>query len=153
MVGELVWRHIGAEHDWLYMVDASGAETTALATLRDFARFGLLIANRGFVDQKRVRRAVAVESILGGGDRDVFANGDHPTLPGWSYRSQRWFRHVDDRICPVARGAYGQLLVVDPRNELVIARFGSIRDAPLSLLDPMLWPLVDAITAEVTRCT
>ena len=45
LVSELVWQHIGAEHDWLYLVDASGAETTALATLRDFVRFGQLICS------------------------------------------------------------------------------------------------------------
>ncbi|MEE9415291.1 MAG: serine hydrolase, partial [Acidimicrobiales bacterium] len=148
LASELVWQQIGAEHDWLYMIDASGAETTASATLRDFVRFGELICNGGRVDDQQVVPAAVLESIMGGGDPEVFARG-YDALPGWSYRSQWWIRHVEGRVCPVARGAHGQFLYVDPVNELVIARFGSAPEAPSSLLDPVLWPTVDAITAEM----
>ncbi len=67
--------------------------------------------------------------------REVFAQGGIATLPGWSYRSQWWIRHVAGRTCPVARGAHGQVLYIDPARDLVIARFGSSQDAPSSLLD------------------
>jgi len=151
LASELIWQHLGAEHDWLYMVDASGAETTAMVTLRDFVRFGELFCNRGVIDGRRIVPEPVIESIFGGGDQEVFARGNVDTLPGWSYRSQWWCRHVDGRICPTARGAYGQMLYIDPTNELVIARFGSSPDAPSSLLDPIIWPAVDAITAELTH--
>jgi CubicO group peptidase (beta-lactamase class C family) len=151
LASELVWRHLGAEHDWLYMVDASGAETTASATLRDFVRFGQLICNRGQVDGVQVLPRESVEPILAGGNRDVFARAEIATLPGWSYRSQWWIRHVDGRLCPVARGAHGQVLYIDPERDLVVARFGSSQYAPSSLLDPIMWPVMDAITAEFAQ--
>lgn len=69
---------------------------------------------------------------------------------GWSYRSQWWYRHIDERVCPVARGAHGQVLYVDPANDLVIARFGSSPQAPSALLDHILIPTIDAITSEIT---
>jgi CubicO group peptidase (beta-lactamase class C family) len=146
LASELVWQHVGAEHDWLYMVDASGAETTASATLRDFVRFGELVLNRGRIDDRQIVPAVAVDRILAGGDQEVFARSEHPTLDDYSYKSQWWVRHVDGRICPSARGAHGQLLYLDPTNDLVIARFGSSQHPPSAVLDPVIWPVIDAIT-------
>lgn len=151
LASELVWQHIGAEHDWLYMVDASGAETTAMATLRDFIRFGELIGNRGRLDDIQVLPPEAIDSIVAGGDQDVFARAGFETLPDWSYRSQWWIRHIDGRTCPSARGAHGQLLYIDPTNDLVIVRFGSSPDAPSSLLDHIFWPTIDAICLELTQ--
>ena len=145
LASELVWQHIGAEHDWLYMVDPAGAETTATATLRDFLRFGQLVSDGGRVGARQVVPAGAVDAIMAGGDVEAFARGDYPTLPGWSYRSQWWIRHREGRICPTARGAYGQVLYIDPARELVIARFGSAPQAPSAMLDHIVWPTVDAI--------
>ena len=151
LASELVWQHIGAEHDWLYMVDAAGAETTAIATLRDFIRFGELIGNRGRLDDTQVLPPEAIDSIVAGGDQDVFARAGFETLPDWSYRSQWWIRHIEGRTCPSARGAHGQLLYIDPANDLVIARFGTSPDAPSYLLDHILWPAIDAICSDLTQ--
>jgi len=149
LASELVWQHLGAEHDWLYMIDDSGAETTATATQRDFARFGQLVLDRGEVDGRQIVPTPVVDRILAGGNQERFAKAGFETLPNWSYRSQWWYRHVGDRVCPVARGAHGQMLLIDPVNELVIARFGSAPNAPSALLDPILLPMVDAITASL----
>lgn len=149
LASEMIWQHVGAEHDWLYMVDGAGAETTAMVTLRDFVRFGHLFCNRGVLNGHQIIPEAAIAAILGGGDQETFRRSTFTTLPGWSYRSQWWYRHIDRRICPTARGAYGQMLYIDPTNELVIARFGSARNAPSVLLDPIMWPTVDAITAEL----
>jgi CubicO group peptidase (beta-lactamase class C family) len=150
LASEYVWQHVGAEHDWLYMLEDSGAETTAAATLRDFVRFGQLIADKGVMAGKQVLADSVVDAVLGGGDRELFAKGSHADLGDWSYRSQWWYRHVDGRICPTARGAHGQLLYIDPELDIVIARFASAQHAPSVLLDPITWPLVDAITAALT---
>lgn len=147
LASDRVWQHIGAEHDWLYMVDDSGAETTATATLRDLVRFGELVLANGQVGNQQIVPAAVVGEILQGGNQDRFAKAGMETLPGWSYRSQWWYRHLDDGVCPVARGAHGQMLLIDPANELVIVRFGSAPNAPSALLDPILLPMVDAITA------
>ena len=149
LASELVWQHLGAEHDWLYMLEDSGAETTAAATLRDFVRFGQLIADGGVGDGKSILAASVARAILGGGDRAMFARGPHADMGDWSYRSQWWYRHVDGRICPVARGAHGQMLYIDPELDIVIARFASAQQAPSVLLDPITWPMVDAITGAL----
>lgn len=149
LASERIWQHLGAEHDWLYMVDPSGAESTALVTLRDFVRFGLLVCNGGMVDGQRVLPEPVVAAVFGGGDLEVFAAGDRPVVGTWSYRSQWWYRHVGERVCPVARGAQGQLLYIDPENELVIVRFASPRMQPPLEFDNLWWPIVDTITASL----
>jgi CubicO group peptidase (beta-lactamase class C family) len=130
------------------MVDPSGAETTALATARDFARFGQLICDGGRVDNRQVVPTDAIKAVFVGGNIDAFAAGDRK-LPGvWSYRSQWWYRHLGDRVCPAARGAQGQLLYIDPLNELVIARYASPRMLPPEMFDNLWWPIVDTIIVE-----
>ncbi len=150
LASDLIWQHIGAEHDYLFMVDSVGGETTASATLRDFLRFGLLFTNQGRIGGKQVLPPQVIDSILAGGSREVFARGDYANLPDWSYRSQWWYRHVGGRCCPVARGAHGQMLYIDPEQDLVIARFGSSPEAPSSLLDHILLPMVDNITEQLS---
>ncbi len=81
LASEMIWQHIGVEHDYWYMVDITGAETAA-ATLRDFTRFGQLIVDGGRVGDQRIVSPAAIDSILGGGNRETFAAGDYDSLPG-----------------------------------------------------------------------
>ncbi len=149
LVSDRIWQHIGAEHDQIYMLDPSGAETTSAMTLRDFARWGAFVLHRGKVGEQQVLPAHIFDNIFSGGDQVAFAAAGYETLPDWSYTSQWWIRHVDGRVCPQARGAYGQFLYIDPAHDLVIARFGSARQAPGGLLDPIVLPTFDAITELV----
>ena len=145
IVSERIHRHLGAEHDACYMLDPAGADTTAAATLRDFARFGQLVADHGKVSEHQVVPREVIDRIRDGGNRDAFAMAKLATLPGWSYRSQWWIRHLDWGTATVARGAYGQLLYVDATRGVVIAQFGSAEQASFALLDPIVLPTVDAI--------
>lgn len=151
LVSDRIWRHLGAEHDFVYLLDPSGAETTSAMTLRDFARWGQFVLNRGRVDDRQVMPPHIFDRILLGGDQAAFAHAGYATMPNWSYTSQWWIRHVDGRTCAEARGAYGQFLYIDPTNDLVIARFGSAKEAPSSLLDPIVLPTFDAIADFVTN--
>ena len=145
LFSRLIWQHIGAEHDAYYMVDPNGFCTSAGCTLRDFLRFGeALRTGLG----GRIGPDVQ-GTVFAGGDRDSFAAAGLPTMPGWSYRSMFWVRHVAGRACPVARGAYGQLLYIDPENDLVIARLASARQPAGYFHDDLILPLIDQITAHL----
>ncbi len=146
MFSRRIWQHIGAEHDAFYQVDPNGFCTTAGCTLRDYLKFGEAIRT-GLGG--RIRKKV-LSSIFGGGDPDRFAAFGHPGMKGWSYRSQFWMRHVGGRVCATARGAYGQLLYIDPVNELVIARFASTKLSPGYLDDDLIMPLIDRVTEHLT---
>ncbi len=146
LVSERLWRHTGAEHDAWYMVDPAGMSTTAGCTLRDFLRFGELMRTGG---ESGVVDPAILERLVAGGDPALFAKAEFaiPAMEGWSYKSQWWIRHKKGGNAALARGAHGQLLYIDPANELVIARFGSNKLAPGYLQDPVVMPMIDAITA------
>ena len=146
LVSQRLWQHMGAEHDGFYMVDPAGCSTTSGCTLRDFLRFGELMRTGG--EYGTVDTAI-LDRIVAGGDPALFAKAQYPEsiMKGWSYKSQWWIRHKDDGNAAFARGAHGQLLCIDPANELVIARFGSSKLSPGYLNDLVMMPMIDAITA------
>ena len=148
-----IWQHIGAEHDGYYRVDASGAESSSGFTLRDFARFGELFRTGGAIGDRQIIPTSVIEKVMQGGDPALFAKAGYKTMPGWSYKSQWWIRHIDGRTCPAARGAHGQVLYIDPTNDLVVARFGSSPKAPSALIDGIFLPTLDAITAKLNMAT
>lgn len=148
-LSERIWQHIGAEHDGYYMIDGSGAESSSGFTLRDFARFGELIRNKGRVEAEQLIPASVIDKVMAGGNPEHFVKAGMETLPGWSYKSQWWMRHIDGRICAVARGAHGQVLYVDPANDLVVARIGSSPKAPSTQIDHIFLPTLDEITRRV----
>lgn len=148
-LSDRIWRHIGAEHDGYYIMDPGGAESSSGFTLRDFVRFGELVRTGGTIEGKEIIPADVIKKVMEGGKQDLFAKAGYETLPAWSYKSQWWMRHIDGRICAVARGAHGQVLYVDPTNELVVARFGSAPKAPSTLLDDIFLPTLDLITARL----
>ncbi|MFT7549278.1 MAG: CubicO group peptidase (beta-lactamase class C family) [Candidatus Azotimanducaceae bacterium] len=149
-LSERIWQHIGAEYDGYYIMDPGGAESSSGFTLRDFVRFGELVRTGGKIEGKQIIPSAVIEKVMAGGNQDLFAKAGHKTLPGWSYKSQWWMRHVEDRICAVARGAHGQVLYVDPSNELVVGRFGSAPNAPSTQTDDIFLPMLDVITARLS---
>jgi len=153
LVSERLWQHTGAEHDGLYMVDPVGTCTTAACTLRDFLRFGELMRTGGIGsrDSGAVDTAI-IDKLVAGGGPALFAKAQYPDgiMDGWSYKSQWWIRHKPGGNAACARGAHGQLLYVDPANELVIARFGSSQVSPGYTNDPVVMPMIDAITKRLS---
>ena len=147
LVSERLWQHTGAEHDGLYMVDPVGTCTTAGCTLRDFLRFGELLRTGRDGGGAEAVDTTIIEKLVAGGDPALFARAQYPDgiMDGWSYKSQWWIRHKENGNAALARGAHGQLLYIDPSNELVIARFGSSQEPPGYINDPVVIPMIDAI--------
>lgn len=136
LVSSRIWQHIGAEHDACYMTERIGFCTTMSCTLRDFAHLGEFVRTGG--KNKRLRTSY-IDSLVQGGDRQLFAKADMKSMKGWSYKGTQ----------VLARGAHGQVLYIDPAAELVTARFGSAELAPSYLQDHINLPLFDAITTHL----
>ncbi|MDO9489835.1 MAG: serine hydrolase [Sphingomonadaceae bacterium] len=121
------WSKLGMEQDAYLHVDPVG---TAFAggglslSLRDLARFGEMMRNGGSYRGQRIIPAAAVADIMKGASPADFAKADYKLLPGWSYRSQWWVSH-NEHGAYSARGIHGQALYIDPKAEMVIARFAS----------------------------
>jgi CubicO group peptidase (beta-lactamase class C family) len=128
LVSELLWQPIGAEADAFFVLDTGGHEIAAAglnATARDVGRLALMLLQRGRVGERQVVPERIVERLFQGGDRAAFAaSGQHPTRPGWSYRSHWWVRH-EPRSALAALGVFGQRVHIDPSDDLAVVRFGS----------------------------
>jgi CubicO group peptidase (beta-lactamase class C family) len=147
LLGEKLWSRLGAEDDAYLQVDETGtplAGSSLNARLRDLARFGELMRRGGGADGQPIVPAAAVADIRKGASQKAFLAGGYPTLPGWSYHDFWWVSH-DDHGVYMGRGIHGQAIYVDPKAEMVIARFASHPLAGNVNLDPMSLPAYRAI--------
>ncbi len=148
---ERIWEELGAEQDAYIQVDSHGSAIGAggLNTgLRDLARFGELMRLNGAWNGQQIIPAAVVADIRRGGSPEKFRNGGYATLPGWSYRDQWWISHDDHGVFE-ARGVYGQAIYIDPKAEMVIARFGSAPWASNIYLDPKSLPAFRALAEHL----
>jgi len=126
---ERIWSKLGAERDAFWIVDPASAETSGsglLSTLRDKARFGQMLLQKGHFNGKQIVPAAVIHDIEQGGDRDAFARGPaaSPMNQGYSYHQQWWMTH-DEYGAYHSLGYGGQMLYIAPVTELVIAKFSS----------------------------
>ncbi len=147
LLSERIWRRIGAEQDAYFSVDSIGTPFAGggLNTgLRDLARFGEMLRNDGRFNGQQIVPKAAVDDIRNGGDKAAFAKADYPLLKGWSYRDMWWVTH-NDHGAFMARGVHGQRIYVDPKAQMVIARFASHPVASNSANDPVTLPAFEAL--------
>lgn len=113
---ERIWRPIGAEADASWLLDASGLEVGYMglqATLRDYARLGLLMARGGRVGQRAVIPAEWVAEMT----RAHVSGASTGRFFGYGYQS--W-------IFPQGQGDFaflgvrGQTMFVHPGSRLVM---------------------------------
>ena len=112
--------------------------------LRDLARVGQLMLNRGTLNDKRLFPESVVTSIQKGGDKRAFHKAGYKTLKGGSYRSMWWILHNEHQAY-TARGVHGQTIYIDPVAEMVIARFSSYPLAKNAYIDPTSLPAYHAV--------
>ncbi|MGB4205697.1 MAG: serine hydrolase [Bacteroidales bacterium] len=127
LLSERIWSRVGMEQDAYYQVDGLGTPYAGgglNAGLRDLARFGELVRNKGKWRGKQIFPAEAVEDILKGGSREAFAKAGYDHLKGWSYRNMWWITGNDNGAFS-GRGVHGQAIYIDPAAEMVIVRLAS----------------------------
>ena len=126
---ERLWSKLGAERDAFWIVDSAAAETAGsglLTTARDMARFGQMLLQKGRFNGLQIMPVAVVEEMEQGGDREAFARGPaaSPMNQGYSYRHQWWMTH-NEHGAYLGLGYGGQMLVIDPAAQMVIAKFSS----------------------------
>ena len=148
-----IWSRLGAEDDAYMSVDPSGNAAAAgglNVRLRDLARFGETMRLGGKFNGQQIVPAAVVARIRQGADPAKFAPAGYATMPGWSYRDQWWISH-DDHGVFMARGIHGQAIYVDPKAEMVIARFSSHPVAATVTFDPIVLPAYRAVAERLMR--
>lgn len=150
-LSERIWQRIGAEEDAYFTVDRVGTEFAGgglNTTLRDLARFGEMMRCGGRFNGSQIVAASVIDDIARGADPAKFPSATYPTLPGWSYRNQWWVSH-DSHGVFMARGIHGQSIWVDPKAEMVIARYASHHAAGNVANDPVTLPAFRAVATAL----
>jgi CubicO group peptidase (beta-lactamase class C family) len=114
-----IWQPMGAEADASWALDKGGYETAYFAvnaTVRDYARLGMLLANDGALDGRQI--------IPGAWVRAATTPPARPFEPGhaspfFGYGYQTWIMPGPDREFAL-RGLRGQAVFVHPRSKLVM---------------------------------
>ncbi len=153
LLSERFWQPLGVEGDAYMLIDSEGTEFAGGGlnpTLRDLARFGEMMRLEGRFNGRQIVPKSVVDDIRRGGDKAKFAKADYPLLPGWSYRDMWWVTH-NEHGAYTARGIHGQVIYIDPKAEMVIARFGSHPLASNSNFDPTSLPAFEALAKHLMR--
>jgi len=153
VLSERIWSRLGAEQDGYILVDGEGTAVGGggfNTSLRDLARFGEMMRLGGRFDGQQIVPKSVVEDIERGASREEFAKAGYQTLPGWSYRDMWWVSH-NAHGAYMARGIHGQGIYIDPRAEMVIARFGSHPLASNVNFDPTSLPAFEALAEHLMK--
>jgi CubicO group peptidase (beta-lactamase class C family) len=151
LLSERIWSQLGAEQDAYMSVDSIGTPFAGggLSTgLRDLARFSEMIRNNGAFNGRQIVPAMAVADIRRGASQADFAKAGYAQLPGWSYRNMWWVTH-NEHGAFAARGVHGQTIRIDPKAEMVIARYASHPVAGNAAIDPTSLPAYHAMARHL----
>lgn len=146
-LSQRIWQRLGMEQSAYYQVDELGTPFAGgglSAGLRDMARFGELVRNKGRWQGEQIIPAAAIEDIERGGSQAAFAKAGFDKLKDWSYRNMWWITHNDNGAF-AARGVHGQTIYIDPAAEMVLVRFASHPVAANGANDPSSLPAYQAV--------
>jgi CubicO group peptidase (beta-lactamase class C family) len=122
LVSQEIWQKIGADESACYTVDRAGyalAEGGFNATLRDYARFGLMLLDNG----GGIVPADWVEATRTGTHGPDY----NPSFPEGSYHNQFWIEDPRSRTL-MCRGVFGQLIWISWEANMVVVKLSSYPD-------------------------
>jgi CubicO group peptidase (beta-lactamase class C family) len=155
LIAREVWSKLGAEDDAYIALDGAGSaqlDGGFCCSLRDLARFGLALAQRGTLAGRRVVPAFWIDDIRDGADPLAFdAAPDCSDLPrGWSYRNCFWVGEPTELQAFMGLGMYGQMLYVSPEARVVVAKFSSQWRPADDVLVTRTYRALQALTALIS---
>lgn len=136
LTAQWLWQPIGAERDAFWRIGRDGQEGSSgwfNASLRDWGRLGLLLANDGRVGERQV---VPREYLLDATDpaRQPPAFRPRAATPYLGYGYQFWLLPLAERSFAM-QGVYGQGLFVQPASGIVMV-VTSVWQQPSGQQDP-----------------
>ncbi|MET2827741.1 serine hydrolase domain-containing protein [Mesorhizobium shangrilense] len=132
LASERLFQPLGARQDAYVTVDRAGTPRTGGGinmTPRDLARIGEMMRQGGMANGRRIVSQDWVHDTITGGSSRAWAESASATwLPQGRYHN-KWYQTGASSGAFFALGIHGQWLYVDPRAEMVIAKFSSQPDA------------------------
>ncbi len=127
LISEELWVPMGAEDDAYITLDRGGyalADGGFNATLRDFARFALLLLNGGKAHGRQIVPKAWIDSFNASADHEVFGNERQGALPNGAYHNQFWIESPDSPVF-MCFGIFGQYLYMDPQAEFAMIKLST----------------------------
>jgi CubicO group peptidase (beta-lactamase class C family) len=131
LIGRELWGELGTEHEAYIALDGAGSaqlEGGFCSSLRDLARFGLMLCRSGRAEARQVVPAWWIDDIERNGDRQAFAAAgiaESRHLPAPSYRDNFWVAAPPGHTVFMGIGIFGQFLYVNRAADLVVAKFAT----------------------------
>jgi CubicO group peptidase (beta-lactamase class C family) len=151
-VAARLWQPIGAKQGAYITVDATGLARTGggfCMTPRDFARIGELMRCGGIVDGRRILSDAWVEDTVTHGSTEAWRAGPGiEWLPEGRY-SNKWYQTGNASGAFFTLGIHGQMLYVDPRAEMTVAKFSAQPEPVNNDLKRLNLALFDALAKRV----
>jgi len=118
-----LWQPMGAEADATWTTDPTGAEFNCIgfaACLRDWARVGRLVAQRGVMNGKQIISESWINECTHWGPKDQHVRYGLVN-PAWGYKAHMWHFNKDGTRLSFG-GFHGQRLIVDLPTQTVLVQ-------------------------------
>ncbi len=155
LLAEHIWFPMGAEQDLVSVIDSAGNlafEGGFNVCLRDFARFGQLIARNGLHEDRQLIPEAWLQECRSPGERLVkaFAAGKYAdTAPGGAYHNFWWISKPPTGAI-MALGVSGQIIYVDTEKDFVAAKFSSQPEYENAEMETLELSGLKAIAANIS---
>ena len=126
LVSRELWQPLGCEESANFTVDSASYALACggfNATLRDYARFGQMLLQQGAANDQQIVPSAWIEDIHNA-DHSLFGEPYTEAAPNGAYRNQFWIEDVD-RQGFMARGVFGQLIYIDPEQQMVLVKLST----------------------------
>ena len=148
LISQSIWQHIGAEHDAFIAVDRAYMPVATggfNATLRDAARFGMMIRDRGKFGDLQLVPEAWLDAHLEVSQQDLDNmrhNGIYKNMPWTAYRNMWWILDAEaEEFCAV--GIHGQVIYINRSADVVMVWYSSQPDASAAV-SPHFLPKLSA---------
>lgn len=154
LLAEHIWGPMGAEHDLVSVIDSAGNlsfEGGFNVCLRDFARFGLLVARNGLYEDRQLIPESWLKECRSPDERlvNAFAAAKYAnTAPGGAYHNF-WWINKPPTAAIMALGVSGQVIYVDTEKDFVAAKFSSQPDYENAEMEANELQGLEAIAASI----
>jgi CubicO group peptidase (beta-lactamase class C family) len=143
-----IWQPLGMEESAYYTVDSQGyalADGGLNAALRDYARFGLMVAQDGYMNGRQIVPASWIAETRRA-NHDLFGPDYRVTMPQGAYHNQFWMSDHRTRTLS-CHGVFGQWIHADPDAGIVIVKLSSWPD----FLDDARFLEQEAVAAAIKK--
>ncbi len=120
---ELIWQPMGAAADATWLTDSKGFTLSGAgvsATLRDWARLGLLVAHEGHLQGRQIVSRAWIDETSRHTEKDQAARFNL-ARPNRGYRNFLWHHSADGRMLRMA-GAMSQNVMIDKKTRTVLVQ-------------------------------